>query len=71
VTHVAETAAYAITLRDPDNDTIPLYIDVDNLQNYVTKLYALQKRDIEVINTQKIIVADAIPEDVGSVFEDG
>jgi len=39
------------------------------LQHYTNLLHDLQKRDIVVVNRQKLILADAVPENVGTIFE--
>ncbi|MEH2194332.1 MAG: ATP-binding protein [Nostoc sp.] len=39
------------------------------LQHYTNLLHDLQKRDIVVVNRQKLILADAVPENVGSIFD--
>jgi diguanylate cyclase (GGDEF)-like protein/PAS domain S-box-containing protein len=36
------------------------------LQSYLLRLHSVQRRDIEVVDTNKIILADVVPEDVGS-----
>ncbi|MFN6537141.1 MAG: sensor histidine kinase [Nostoc sp. EkiNYC01] len=41
----------------------------DELQHYTNLLHDLQKRDIVVVNRQKLILADAVPENVGTIFE--
>ncbi len=40
--------------------------DPEELQLYLHRLHNVQERDIEVVDTNKIILADVIPEDVGS-----
>jgi diguanylate cyclase (GGDEF)-like protein/PAS domain S-box-containing protein len=40
--------------------------DPDVLQSYLLRLHNVQQRDIEVVDTNKIILADVIAEDVGS-----
>ncbi|MBD2415032.1 hypothetical protein FACHB389_19305 [Nostoc calcicola FACHB-389] len=40
----------------------------DELQHYTNLLHDLQKRDIVVVNRQKLILADAVPENVGTIF---
>lgn len=39
------------------------------LQHFTDFLHDDQKRDIVVVDRQKLIVADAVPENVGTVFE--
>jgi diguanylate cyclase (GGDEF)-like protein/PAS domain S-box-containing protein len=40
--------------------------DTGVLQSYLLRLHSVQRRDIEVVDTNKIILADVVPEDVGS-----
>ncbi|WP_373529344.1 hypothetical protein [Nostoc sp.] len=40
----------------------------DELQDFGNLLHELQKRDIVVVNRQKLILADAVPENVGTIF---
>ncbi|HEX2620620.1 MAG TPA: hypothetical protein VHL11_10740, partial [Phototrophicaceae bacterium] len=44
--------------------------DTEKLQVYIQDLHNIQNRDMEVIDTNKIIISDVFPDDVGSVFED-
>jgi tyrosine-protein phosphatase YwqE len=39
------------------------------LQDFAKSLHELQKRDIEVVNRQKVIIADAIPDGIGTTFD--
>ena len=41
----------------------------NNLQQYIIQLHQFQKRDLEVVNRQELIVADAVPEDIGSILK--
>ena len=68
--HVAQVIAISIAHHSSyDQKSIALEPSND-LQSYIMLLHKLQKRDIEVVNRQKLIVADAVPEDVGTVLED-
>lgn len=40
-----------------------------DLQPYTNLMHDLQKRDIVVVNRQKLILADAVPENVGTTFD--
>ncbi|BBD67345.1 integral membrane sensor signal transduction histidine kinase [Nostoc commune NIES-4072] len=67
--HVAQVLAVSIA-HDAyyDKKSITLE-DSDELQHYVNLLHDLQKRDLVVVNRQKQILADAVPENVGTIFE--
>ncbi|HLO51709.1 MAG TPA: ATP-binding protein [Kamptonema sp.] len=68
--HVAEVIAISIAHHSSyDQKSIGIQPS-DDLQSYIMLLHKLQKRDIEVVNRQKVIVADAVSEDVGTVLED-
>ncbi|MBW4694387.1 MAG: HAMP domain-containing histidine kinase [Lyngbya sp. HA4199-MV5] len=41
----------------------------DDLQHYTDLMHDLQKRDIVIVNRQKLILADTVPENVGTIFE--
>lgn len=66
--HVAQVIATSIT-HDAYYDQKPISIErSDELQHYTNLLHDLQKRDIVVVNPQKLILADAVPENVGTIF---
>jgi diguanylate cyclase (GGDEF)-like protein/PAS domain S-box-containing protein len=54
--HLSETIGVAVT-HDPEN-----------LQSFITQLHALQERDVEVVDLDKRILADAVLEDVGTIL---
>ncbi|WP_445636102.1 histidine kinase [Nostoc sp. DSM 114161] len=67
--HVAQVIATSIT-HDAYYDKKSISIErSDELQHYTNLLHDLQKRDIVVVNRQKLILADAVPENVGTIFE--
>ncbi|MEA5554608.1 ATP-binding protein [Anabaena cylindrica UHCC 0172] len=67
--HVVQVVATSIA-HDADYDNKPISIErAEELQHYVMVLHDLQKRDIEVVNRQKLILADAAVENVGTIFE--
>ncbi|AUT02747.1 ATPase [Nostoc sp. CENA543] len=41
----------------------------NELQTYVLQLHHLQRRDIEVVNRETRIVADVVPDDIGTILE--
>ncbi|MDZ8184498.1 MAG: ATP-binding protein [Nostoc sp. ChiSLP02] len=67
--HVAQVVATSIT-HDAYYDKKSISIEhSDELQHYTNLLHDLQKRDIVVVNRQKLILADAVPENVGTIFD--
>ncbi len=66
--HVAQALATSIAHNYYENKSISLERS-DELQHYTNLLHDLQKRDIVVVNQQKLILADAVPENVGTIFE--
>ncbi|MBU7582274.1 MAG: response regulator [Nostoc sp. TH1S01] len=67
--NVAQLIASSINYYSHNNGESIAKEHLDKLQEYIMQLHKLQNRDIEVINRQKIILADAVPEDVGTVLE--
>ena len=63
---VARGAAKDITAGMQPDAGRSLLDDPEALRAYLRRLHDLQQRDIEVVDTNKIILADVIPEDVGS-----
>jgi diguanylate cyclase (GGDEF)-like protein/PAS domain S-box-containing protein len=47
----------------------PLYDDPIALDNYLKRLHDLQQRDVVVVDRDKRILADAVPENVGTTFD--
>ncbi|MEV0269739.1 GGDEF domain-containing protein [Hamadaea sp. NPDC050747] len=64
--HVAAQIAQFVTHTDPGR--APLYQDPVGLQAYVTTQHTDQGRDIEVVDQDLRILADAIPANVGRQF---
>ena len=66
---VAEVMAASIIHTAIDNpESITLQKPAE-LQHYTNILHDRQKRDIAVVDRQKLILADAVPEEVGTVFD--
>lgn len=64
--NVAQVIATSITFNaDADAKSIP-FGSLDKLQKYVTLLHRVQQRDISVVNRQKLILADAVPQEVNT-----
>ena len=55
-THLSETIGLTVTHNE------------GGLQNFVTELHTSQQRDVEVVDLNKRILADVIPEDVGTIL---
>ncbi|MDF0555845.1 ATP-binding protein [Kamptonema sp. UHCC 0994] len=67
--HVAEVLAIAI-VKDSFSHQEPIPVKrSDELQNYTKLLHDLQQRDIVVVDRQKRILADAVPENIGTTFD--
>lgn len=57
--HVAQVLAASISHNFYSQQTVSID-QAPNLQNYANQLHELQKRDIVVVNKQKLILADAV-----------
>ncbi|MEH2384146.1 MAG: ATP-binding protein [Nostoc sp.] len=66
---VAQVLAASIVHHMPDDRESISVQRSDELQNFANLLHDLQKRDIVVVNGQKLILADAVPENVGTIFD--
>jgi signal transduction histidine kinase len=67
--HVAEVMAISISHHVYYDQGETSISKSDELQHYITLLHDLQQRDVVVVNRQKLILADAVPENVGTLFE--
>ncbi len=66
--HVAASIAASI-VHEPTKATYPaIYKDQNALQDYIGKLHEVNKRDLEVIGLDHIIIADAITTHIGKVY---
>ena len=66
--HVAKALAIAMAHAAADEGEISIQTSKE-LQDVTKALHDSQKRDIEVVDRQKLIVADAVPNEVGTTFE--
>ncbi|MDZ8054161.1 MAG: hypothetical protein RMX68_017265 [Aulosira sp. ZfuVER01] len=66
--NVAQVIAISTTRHSDDQKFISVEPS-EAMQNYIMLLHKLQQRDIEVVNRQKVIIADAVPEDIGTILE--
>ncbi|BAY20567.1 integral membrane sensor signal transduction histidine kinase [Calothrix sp. NIES-2100] len=67
--HVAQVLAASITHYAYYNQKSISLERSDELQNYTHVLHERQKRDIVVVNRQKLILADAVVENIGTIFD--
>ncbi|MEH1873366.1 sensor histidine kinase [Nostoc sp.] len=68
--HVAEVLATSIS-QDQDNYLKLAGVNhAKKLQDFANLLHDMQKRDIVVVNQHKLILADAVPKNVGTIFDD-
>lgn len=66
--HVAQVLAASIA-HNSHHLSNPVAEQPSDLQHYINRLHDLQKRDVVVVDRQKQILADAVPENVGTVFD--
>jgi signal transduction histidine kinase len=67
--HVAEAITVAISHDEHKRSELLGIIPGEELQEFAVLLHRLQNRDLVVVNQQKIIIADVVPENVGTVFK--
>ncbi|MEH2318447.1 hypothetical protein [Nostoc sp.] len=67
--HVGQVLAVSIVHHIPDDGKSISVQESDELQDLTNLLHDLQKRDIVVVNRQKLILADTVPENVGTIFD--
>ena len=60
---VAEAFVTSITSKP---SSIPVYSEKESLQSYVEELSKAMKRDIVVMDSNKVIIADTDPEEIGT-----
>jgi signal transduction histidine kinase/DNA-binding response OmpR family regulator len=66
---VGEVIADAIVF-DPSGPTESLWADRHALQEYVAAIHRTQQRDIVILDTSMRTLADAVPAEVGQIFDD-
>ncbi|MCY1142401.1 EAL domain-containing protein [Actinoplanes sp. Pm04-4] len=66
---IAKDVAYGLAVDTPDEKPPALIDQPAALAAYLERLSELQDRDVVVVDTGKHILADAIPENVGTVFD--
>lgn len=67
--HVAQVLAISITNYSFENGQSISVKNSQKLQHYAKKLHDLQQRDIVVVDLHKLILADAVPANVGTTFD--
>lgn len=66
---VAETIANSITHKSTETQKSIFSQQSEELQNFTEKLHQLQKRDIVVVDIKERILADVVPENIGTTFD--
>ncbi len=66
---IAKDVAFGLAVDTPGESPPPLIGEPVALAAYLERLHELQGRDIVVVDPGKRILADAIPENVGTVFD--
>jgi len=68
--HVAQVLSTSIAYNlNHEHSATSIKRSSDEFQQYASLLHDLQKRDIVVVDRQKLILADAVPENVGTIFD--
>lgn len=67
--HVAQVLAISIINYSFENGQSISVKNSQKLQHYAKKLHDLQQRDIVVVDLHKLILADAVPANVGTTFD--
>ena len=65
--HVAQVIGTSVFHRRHARESLALEYS-EPLQHYIMQLHTLQKRDISVVDRRKLVLADAVPEEVGIDF---
>jgi diguanylate cyclase (GGDEF)-like protein/PAS domain S-box-containing protein len=66
---IGKDVALGLPVDNPDEVITPLYQSPVSLANYIERLHDAQHRDIVAVDIGKYILGDAVPENVGSVFD--
>jgi len=66
---VAETFAYLVTDIAYNDQQLTSIQSSNKLQGAIMQLARQQERDVVVVNRQKLILADSIPEEIDTIFE--
>ncbi|GAA2875019.1 hypothetical protein Acy02nite_36450 [Actinoplanes cyaneus] len=66
---IGKDIALGLPIDTPGEDVEPLYKSPRSLANYIERLHDTQHRDVVAVDTGKRILGDAVPENVGSLFD--
>ncbi|WIM94628.1 EAL domain-containing protein [Actinoplanes oblitus] len=66
---IGKDITIGLPVDNPGEITFPLYNSPTSLANYINRLHGSQHRDIVAVDIGKTILGDAVPENVGSVFD--
>ncbi|MFI1992655.1 putative bifunctional diguanylate cyclase/phosphodiesterase [Actinoplanes sp. NPDC020271] len=66
---IGKDIALGLPIDTPGEQTAPLYQSARSLANYIERLHDTQHRDVVAVDKNKRILGDAVPENVGSVFD--
>ncbi|BCJ41410.1 diguanylate cyclase [Actinoplanes ianthinogenes] len=66
---IGKDVALGLPVDNPGEVTYPLYNSPNALRNYIERLHDNQHRDIVAVDISKTILGDAVPENVGTVFD--
>ncbi len=69
--NVAQTIAVSIAHLKDQHAGLAQHDQAADLQHYIMQMHELQHRDLEVVDRQRQILADAVPEDVGETLAMG
>ena len=67
--HLVGSLGVAVTFEANPHTHQALYKDRQALQNYVELLQNVYQRDLEIVDLNKIIIADVVKKDIGTVLE--
>ncbi|BCY13582.1 bifunctional diguanylate cyclase/phosphodiesterase [Actinoplanes sp. L3-i22] len=66
---IGKDIALGLPVDTPGELISPLYFNPRSLANYIERLHDSQHRDVVVVDSGKYILGDAVPENVGTVFD--
>ena len=65
---IAKDVAFGLAADSPGERPAPLYSRPAVLGSYLKRMHDLQRRDIVVVDRYKLILADVVPQDVGTPY---
>jgi diguanylate cyclase (GGDEF)-like protein/PAS domain S-box-containing protein len=66
--HIVASLGASITFEDNPQTNPALYRNPNALQGYVELLHNVYQRDLEIVDLNKIIIADAVKKDIGTLL---